>query len=297
MAAPSRLPPLSVADVALAARLERGDLLYLPACPFPLPQGADRQFLFAQRQNRAHKNVSYNPLSDKLVGFWHQSPEDTEKLRFLLRTFGNEAARWLAQVLPAYAQAWQRDRVTLRPEEEATRRLRHSARNDLMHVDAFPTRPTGGARILRLFVNIHRDDPRVWVTSESFAQLLVRFAHELRLPDIDDDRGPEHLGQKLLRLVRPHRHPRSAYDAFMLRFHHFLKMNDRYQERCPKRFWHFLPNSLWLAFTDTLSHAELRGQFALEHSFFVPLSSLALPEEAPIALLEQACRAARRCAA
>ena len=44
--------------------------------------------------------------------------------------------------------------MSYRPVEEATRKLRLKARNDLLHVDAFPTRPTNGWRILRCFVLI-----------------------------------------------------------------------------------------------------------------------------------------------
>jgi hypothetical protein len=90
-------------------------------------------------------------------------------------------------------------------------------------------------------------------------------------------------------LVRPGRPRWSAYDSFMLRFHHFLKAHEAFQERCPKRFWKFPPGSLWLAFTDTVSHAVLRGRYALEHSIFVPLNCLEIPEESPAALLERAC--------
>jgi hypothetical protein len=73
----------------------------------------------------------------------------------------------------------------------------------------------------------------------------------------------------------------------MLRLHHFLKTNDHFQESAPKRFWSFAPGVAWLAFTDALSHADLRGRFALEHSFFVAPHSLALPDLAPAALLQR----------
>jgi hypothetical protein len=85
------------------------------------------------------------------------------------------------------------------------------------------------------------------------------------------------------------RRRRTVYDTFMLRFHDFLKANEEFQERGPKRFWTFLPGSAWVVFTDTASHAALRGRFALEHSFFVAPQSLALPHESPPALLERAC--------
>jgi hypothetical protein len=75
----------------------------------------------------------------------------------------------------------------------------------------------------------------------------------------------------------------------MLRFHDFLKANDDFQEHGPKRYWEFQPGSAWLVFTDTASHAVLRGRFALEHSYFVPPEALVLPDESPPALLARAC--------
>jgi hypothetical protein len=191
----------------------------------------------------------------------------------------------LASTLPRYASAWKLDRVSFRPEEEATRRLRLKARNDLLHVDAFPTRPTNGRRILRLFVNVNLSEPRVWATSEPFGKLLDRFGTQVGLPTGQGASWP----RQVLRLLRPGRAQASVYDTFMLRFHDYLKSNDEFQEHGPKRFWTFAPGSAWLVFTDVASHAVLRGRFALEHSYFIAPESLVLPDQSPPALLEQAC--------
>jgi hypothetical protein len=271
-------------------RLERGEVVYFPTAPFSLPDGDDRLFLLEQRlAGRAHKNISYDPSRKTAAGFQRQSAEQAERLRSLLAVFSETATSWLAQTLPRYAQGWELDRVSYRPEEEATRKLRHKARNDLLHVDAFPSRPTQGWRILRLFANVNPVDPRIWVTSEPFAKLLERYGQAARLPG---RRGPGWINraqQQMIRLFRPDRRRRAPYDSFMLRFHDFLKANDDFQERGKKQFWSFPPNSVWLAFTDTTSHAVLRGRYALEHSYFVAPWALALPEESPAALLERAC--------
>ena len=156
-------------------------------------------------------------------------------------------------------------------------------------MDAFPSRPTNGHRILRLFVNVNPTEPRIWATSEPFGRLLARFGQQVGLPT-ERSRGWRYrLGGNLFRLFHPGRPARSAYDHFMLRFHDFLKANDEFQEKGPKRFWTFVPGSAWLAMTDVTSHAALRGRFALEHSYFVSPHALALPEESPPALLERAC--------
>lgn len=277
-------------DTTLEQRLERGDIEYYPACPFWVPEGADRAFLLEQRlASRAHKNISYDPHTGKAGGYTRSSPEQAERVRSMLERFAQSATDWLAGVLPRYARQWQLDRVSYRPEEEATRRLRLKARNDLIHVDAFPSRPTNGQRILRLFVNINPTEPRIWATSDPFGRLLERFGAAAGLPTPHELSWPRQLGQKVLGVLNPAVAKRSIYDSFMLRFHDYLKANDQFQEQGPKRFWTFAPGSAWIVFTDVASHSVLRGRFALEHSYFVAPQSLALPQESPPSLLERAC--------
>lgn len=277
-------------DRSLPERLERGEVIYYPICPFSLPAGEEYRFLLEQRlASRVHKNISYDPHTGKAGGFLYQSPNQAEQLRQLLETFSQRATAWLAGALPDYAGAWKLDRVSYRPLEEATRKLRLTARNDLLHVDAFPSRPTNGYRILRLFANVNPTEPRVWVTSDRFAVLFEQYGHQAGLPSRQGPSLVERLGQGIVGIFRPGLLQRSAYDAFMIRFHDFLKSNEHFQEHCPKRFWHFPPGSTWLVMTDTASHAVLRGRYALEHSYFIAPHSQVLPDEAPAALLEKAC--------
>src|SRR5208282_6620068 len=109
----------------LEERLERGEVIFYRECPFPVAQGDERRFLLEQRLgSKAHKNISYDPATGKAAGFHHQSAEQADRLRELLAGFTRSATAWLARTLPRYARAWQLDRVSFRPEEEATRRLR-----------------------------------------------------------------------------------------------------------------------------------------------------------------------------
>jgi hypothetical protein len=271
-------------------RLERGEIEYFSVCPFPIPEGEDLQFLLEQRlASRAHKNVSFDPRTGRVGGFHRVSPAQAERLGELLAAFQRNATSWLAGVLPRYAQSWRLDQVSYRPEEEATRKLRLKARNDLLHVDAFPSRPTNGHRILRLFVNINPAEPRVWCTSLPFRQLLERYGHQAGLPSSARSEWLEQVRRGVAGLFFPKLRKRSRYDEFMLRFHDFLKANDVFQARTPKRYWSFPPRSTWVVFTDVASHAVLRGRYALEHSYFISPQSLALPDESPPALLAQAC--------
>ena len=269
---------------ALAKRLEKHELVYFPVCPFPIPAGADRDFLCQQQLGRlSHKNISYDPETGRVNGFAARAPDETERLRELLAAFSKQVTGWLSRALPNYAHAWQPDRASFRPEEEATRQLRLTARNDLLHIDAFPTRPTGGRRILRCFVNLNPTEPRIWVTSDPLPQLLQQFRDRPDFPRHKEMPWSARVRDRIRRLFSAHGASRTAYDVFMLRFHDFLKANDHFQEQCPKRYWTFAPGSSWLAFTDSVSHAALRGRFALEHSYFVPTHVLFMPATAPIA--------------
>jgi hypothetical protein len=281
-----------------AERLERGEVLFYPTAPFALPQGADLDFLLQQELGSlAHKNISYNPANGKVNGFVRRTAEQVEQLRGIFARFSQAATEWLATLLPQYCHGWQLDRASFRPQEEATRRLRPKARNDLLHVDAFPGRPSRGNRILRVFANINPREPRVWVTSDPFAKLLKRYGEAAGLPGRTSTRWLKHLGQSVLSLFRPHVGRRSEYDLFMLRFHDYLKLNEEFQEKGPKYLRTFPPGSVWVAMTDTCSHAVLRGRYALEHSYFVSPLVLALPEESPPVLLQKACEASGRRAA
>src|SRR5262249_5794397 len=157
-----------------------------------------------------------------------------------------------------------------------------------VHIDAYPSRPTNGDSILRLYVNLNRSDPRVWVTSETIEKLLERYGTAVGLPTSPGTTWTQRLTQGLFGLFQTRGKVRSAYDAFMLRFHDFLKSNDEFQEYCPKRYWHFPPGSAWLVMGDTLSHAVLRGRYALDHSIFVAPHTLALPEQSAPALFAKA---------
>jgi hypothetical protein len=281
--------PLGI-GACIEERLERGEVEYFPVCPFAVPAGEDHAFLLAQTlASRAHKNISYHPQTGKAGGFTRHSSEQADRLRRMLADFSHTATAWLAQTLPRYAGAWRLDQVSFRPVEEATRKLRQKARNDLIHVDAFPSRPTNGHRILRLFVNINPTQPRIWATSEPFGKLLARFGAQAGLPTNQTAGWTTRLSGNLFRIFHPGQSARSVYDSFMLRFHDFLKANDDFQEKGPKRFWTFAPGSAWLALTDVTSHAALRGRFALEHSYFIAPHTLALPVESPAALLQRAC--------
>src|SRR5438270_9827165 len=90
----------------------------------------------------------------------------------------------LSRVLAPYASHWSLDFASFRPLEEQGRDLPLHKRNDLLHVDAFPSRPTRGGRILRVFTNLNPHEPRVWETVGPFDWLANNYARAAGLEQI-----------------------------------------------------------------------------------------------------------------
>jgi hypothetical protein len=295
---PGAIPPSLTDPPArgrwLAEQLESGHILFFPELPFPLPQD-DRDFLLGLRQTSGqlgmfHKNVAYRPLEDRLTGLDKREPRERKRhLGFILRKFSEDVARFLDKTFPDYAGHVRRDFASFRPLEEMGRPSRVRARNDLLHTDAFPTRPTHGDRILRVFTNFNPTEPRIWLTSETFAGLAPSLARQAGLPSHSPLTTHHSLLLRLGRLLGIPSARRSPYDRFMLRFHNFLKENRKFQETCTTQRWEFPPGSAWIVYTDMVSHAVLSGQFALEQTFIVTRSAMVLPAMAPIAILENLC--------
>ena len=272
---------------SLCVELETGGILYFPRTPFDFPEG-DLKFLLGRKQTGAsfHKNIAYRPAADRITGLDKSDEADESRLRAILRGYSQRSARFLDELLKPYAGKWKLDFASYRPLEERGRPARLRARNDLPHVDAFPTRPTNGDRILRLFTNINPSQNRVWLTSQTFDAIASRFAQSIGLPR----RQSTNIFMRALRRIAQTAHlpgvNRSLYDDFMHRCHNAMKENADFQQNCPKQRWEFPPNSTWMVFTDFVSHAVLEGQFALEQTFLVSRHAMVKPELSPLAILE-----------
>jgi hypothetical protein len=268
-------------------QLEEGNILFFRQTPFEFPL-EEVQFLLSQEQSGAayHKNIAYRPGQDRLTGYARTDAAKVEKLRATLRHYSQRVIRFATECLSSYAPRWRVDFASFRPQQEQGRQLRQRARNDLLHVDSFPTRPSNGDRILRVFTNINPREPRIWLTSDTFEGLAARFAGAgMPLPKVLSK--PRKALMRVAQAVGLRSLARSPYDHWMLRFHHFLKAQEEFQRTCPRSEWEFPPNCTWMVFTDMVSHAVLSGQFALEQTFIISKDSLVLPEKAPVRILER----------
>lgn len=274
-------------------QLEAGNILFFPETPVALP-ASDIEFLLGLQQTNSslHKNIAYKPHADAISGVDTGTADAAavQKLHSIMRSYSQQVNAFLGDFLTPYAHRWQLDYASFRPQEEENRDLPLRRRNDLMHTDAFPTRPTHGARILRFFNNIHPTRTRDWVTGDPFRVLAPQFAPsriDLPSPDSSASRAWKGLARGLGLGTAVPSIKRSPYDEFMMRFHNFLKEDGDFQKNTHKYPSQFPSGSSWMVYTDTVPHAVLAGQYALEQTFLVEHAAMVAPEHSPLTVLEQ----------
>jgi hypothetical protein len=272
----------------LCGELEAGNILYFARTPFDFPE-EDIKFLLTRKQTDAafHKNIAYRPAVDRITGVDESAGPGVERLRAILRGYSQRSAQFLDELLSPYAGKWKLDFASYRPLEERGRPARLRARNDLPHVDAFPTRPTNGDRILRLFTNINPTQNRVWVTSQTFEVIGPRFAKSIGLPAPQGSGALARAWRSIAEAAHVPGANRSPYDEFMHRCHNAMKEDPEFREGCLKQRWEFPPQSTWIVFTDFVSHAVLEGQYALEQTFILSRDAMVRPELSPLKILEK----------
>lgn len=267
-------------------KLESGNVLFFDGIPFDLPE-ENKNFLLEQRQTDSsfHKNISYRPKKDVMRG--SSAGSDSAGMREIMKHYSAEVTRFVSEFLSPYNGKLDLDFASFRPLEEKGRNLPLKKRNDLLHVDSFPTRPTKGARILRVFTNINPTEKRVWNVAEPFDLLAERYAEKADLNKFAAKKS-NGLTKVLTRIGLPAADA-SNYDKFMLHFHDYLKANDYFQANCDKAKLEFPPNTTWMVYTDGVPHAALSGRYALEQTYIVPVEALVAKDKAPITILEAIC--------
>jgi hypothetical protein len=275
------------------SHLEAGEVLYFPQTPVPIPPD-DLTFLLSQQQTSSslHKNIAYKPDRDKLSGVDEKSAKPAEVVRMheVMRRYSKSIETFLSGFLAPYERRWRLDYASFRPLEEKGRDLPVRRRNDLLHTDAFPTRPTRGWRILRFFHNIHPMRTRDWVIGEPFGRVVGNFTPgKLAIPRSDSPvvRAGKQVAQATGLATLVPQWKRGPYDEFMMRLHNTMKEDSVFQESCVREEVQFAPGSSWMVYTETVPHAVLGGQFALEQTFLVDPAAMVTRESAPIAILEK----------
>ncbi len=269
-------PPLApgVQEAAVRA-IEDGGVLVLPHVNFALSE-RERRFLSPEWSNGRAKNISLD--GTRLKGA-RGAASDLSELKAMVDRFAVSAADLVVTLFPRYAQYVQRARTSFRPQPAVGRQVSWRKDDSRLHVDAFPSRPNHGERILRVFSNINPAEARVWRVGEPFEAVARTF-----LPRIRD---PLPGSAAVLAALHVTKQRRSAYDHLMLNLHDRAKEDMDYQRDCQQEVVHFAPGTTWLCFSDQVMHAAVSGQFMLEQTIHLPVSALYDSSKAPLAILER----------
>jgi hypothetical protein len=201
-------------------------------------------------------------------------------LTAMIGRFQDQARQLVDGMLPQYRDHLRMAPTSYRPTKVETRVQSWRADDRRLHVDAFPSRPNRGERILRVFSNVNPDGvPRVWRIGEPFDVVARHFLPRAK---------PYARWQaKCLQALRVTKTLRSEYDHLMLQLHDGMKSDLDYQQDAHQLTMAFPPGSSWMCFSDQASHAVMSGQYMLEQTLHLSPQHQYDRTASPLAILER----------
>ena len=257
------------------AAVEAGKVLYFPRLGFAV-QPEEQALLREDTLAPKSRNVSLG--ADGVLKGAAGSAQDQQALAAMVGRFGQQALQLVDDLLPEYKGQLRVAPTSFRPKQVETRAQSVRADDQRMHVDAFPSRPSYGERLLRVFTNLNPHGvPRVWRVGEDFETIARRF-----LPQAKPYRPWQ---AKLLNAVHATKSLRSEYDHLMLQLHDLMKFDEQYQKNGTQVTVPFPPGSVWVCFSDQATHAVMSGQFMMEQTLYLPPGKEVDPQASPLAIL------------
>jgi len=269
----------SAAQNAATDALESGKVLFLPRLRFDM-QLDERRFLSTKWSDGKSKNIYLRGRERTLRGAIG-APQEQAALSAMIERFGKQADQLVSALFPHYVVHLEFGNTSFRPFEIEGRPPKSFRKDDTrLHPDAFPSNPTGGARLLRVFTNVNPDGkPRVWRVGEPFADMAAKILPRAR------HQWPGEAA--LLHALHVTKKRRCAFDHYMLELHDRTKADLAYQRDMPQQRVEFPPGSTWIVFSDQVLHAVLSGSMMMEQTWMLPVSGMRKPQTAPLRVLER----------
>ena len=257
------------------AAVEAGKVLYFPRLGFAV-QPEEQALLREDTLAPKSRNVSLG--ADGVLKGAAGSAQDQQALAAMVGRFRQQALQLVDDLLPEYKGQLRVAPTSFRPKQVETRAQSVRADDQRMHVDAFPSRPSYGERLLRVFTNLNPHGvPRVWRVGEDFETVARQFLPQAK---------PYRLWQaKLLNAVHATKSLRSEYDHLMLQLHDLMKFDEQYQKNGTQVTVPFPPGSVWVCFSDQATHAVMSGQFMMEQTLYLPPGREVNPTSSPLQIL------------
>lgn len=264
-------------DPAWISGLENGGVLYFPNLPFPMSD-RERALIRPDVLDPKVRNISLAP-DDTLKGA-AGDPDTREALAAMIGRFREQAYTLIHSLLPKYRDALRPAPTSYRPAQVETRKQSVRADDRRLHVDAFPSRPNYGERILRVFRNINPQGvDRVWRLGEPFEEVARRMLRRAK---------PYSPWQaKAIHRLHITKSLRSEYDHLMLQLHDAMKTDEDYQKNAPQMTMAFPPGAVWVCFSDQVPHAVMSGQYLLEQTLHLSPEHQYRPDANPLGALRR----------
>ena len=259
------------------AALEAGQVLFFPQLPFILAP-AEYQLMTPEVRDPKVRNISLGN-DHKLKGALGDAAT-LAALESMIARFRQQACALVDQLLPQYQPVLRAAPTSYRPAKVETRSQSWRADDRRLHVDAFPSRPNYGERILRVFSNINPEGvPRVWRIGEPFEAVARHF--------LPGSKAYSTWQAKVLQATRVTKSFRSEYDHLMLQLHDGMKRDLDYQQDARQVTMAFPSGSTWICFSDQASHAVMSGQYMLEQTLHLKPQDQYDPDASPLAILSR----------
>lgn len=263
------------ADPQWTAAVESGKVLLFPRLAFALlPE--ERALLREDMLSPKARNVSLR--SDGVLKGASGTALEQARLATMIARFRAQALSLVDSLFPAYRGALSTAPTSFRPRCVETRTQSVRADDRRMHVDAFPSRPNYGERILRVFANINPDGvPRVWRVGGDFESVARQFLPRAKRYSLWQ--------AKALQALHVTKSLRSEYDHLMLQLHDRMKFDEQWQQQ--GRQWRvpFPAGSCWVCYSDQAVHAVMEGQYMMEQTLYLPPGREADPAASPLGIL------------
>lgn len=263
---------------AVEAELEQGHVLLFPRLVFELKDDEQR-FLDPKWTDGKAKNISLRAGTSELRGAIG-GPEALTSLQGMIARYRDQVDALVARLFPHYRGALRHGHTTYRPIAVEGRETSWRKDDTRLHVDAFPSNPTRGVRLLRVFHNLNpHGAPRRWRVGEPFEDFARRYVPKIGRPLPGSAALMHKLGIT--------KAPRSEYDHVMLHLHDRVKADLDYQREAPQLDVNFAPGTTWIVFSDQVLHAAMGGQFMLEQTLYLDVERQQQPATSPLRVLER----------
>ncbi len=258
--------------------VEAGEVLRFAYLPFALLE-SELKFHDPRWANGKAKNISLRWPGGAMRGAAGTAAE-LAALKAMIVRYAEQSEAFALRLFPHYRGHLVRGNTSFRPVNVAGRNTSWRQDDTRLHVDAFPSNPMHGTRLLRVFCNVNPNgEARKWRVGESFEEHARRYLQKIVRPVPGSAWLMEKTGITKRR--------RTEYDHVMLQLHDRAKADAEFQRTSPQADVSFAPGTTWVVYSDQVLHAAMAGQHLLEQTFYLDSARLQRPDSSPLHTLER----------